>query len=82
MAHVGEKAIRTEGVLVVVGDLGFKCSNFLLELLICARECVGFKAIDGIPMLDGGNEPSCNVSGLFGGEVLGENVDCCLRGDR
>ena len=81
MACVGEEAVGAEGVFVIVGNLGFKRSDFLLKLLICARECVGFKAMDGVPMLDGGNEPSRNVSGLFGGEVLGENVDCCLRGD-
>src|SRR5579863_6682932 len=61
-----------------MGDLGFKRCDFLFELLICASESIGFKAVDGIPMLDGGNEPSRNVSGLFGGEVLGKNVDCCL----
>ena len=82
MASVSKESVRTEGVLMVVGDLGFKHSNLLLELLICVRECVGFKAVDGILMLDGGNEPSRNVSGLFGREVLSENVDCCLRGDR
>ena len=75
MAGVGKESVGAEGVLVVVGDLGFERSNFLLELLICMRESISFKAMDGIPMLDGGNEPSRNVSGLFGGEVLGKNVD-------
>ena len=81
MASVGKESVGAEGFLVVMSNLGFERSNLLLELLICTRECVGFEAMDGIPMLDGGNKPLCNVSGLFSGEVLGENVDCCLRGD-
>src|SRR5579863_6506407 len=81
LACVGEESVGAEGVLVVVGDLSFKCLNFLFELLICVSKSVGFKAIDGIPMLEGGNKPLCNVSGMFGGDVLGKNVDCWLRGD-
>ena len=61
---------------MVVGDLGFERSNFLLELLIVASECVGFKVVDGIPMLDGGKQASGDVPGTFGGDVLGEDVNC------
>ena len=75
LACVGEEVVGTRGVIVVVGDLGFKRSNLLLELLIVASECVGFKAMDGIVMLDGGNEASGNVPGAFGGEVLGEDAN-------
>ena len=60
---------------MVVGDLGFKQSHFLLELLICASKCVSFNAMDGIVMLKGGNKASGNVSGTLGGDVLGEDVD-------
>ena len=75
LSCVGNKIVRTEGVLVVVGDLGFERSNFLLELLICASECVSFNAMDGIVMLDGGNEPLGNILDVFGGEVLGKYVE-------
>ena len=36
---------------------------------------VGFKAMDGISMLDGGNETFGNVSGMFGRDVLGKDID-------
>ena len=75
MACVGEESVGARGVVVVVGDLGFKQRNFLLELLIVASESVGFKAVDGIPMLDGGNEASGDVSGTFSGDVLGKDID-------
>ena len=75
LAGVGEEAVGPEGVLMVMGDLSFECSDFLLELLICASESIGFKAVDGIPMLDGGNEASGNVPGTFGGDVLGKDAD-------
>ena len=75
MACVGKESIRAEGVLMIVGDLSFKRRNFLLELLICMRESIGFKAMNGILMLDGGNEPLCNVLGTFSRNVLGEDID-------
>jgi len=75
LACVGKESIRAEGVLMIVGDLSFKRCNFLLELLICMRESIGFKAMNGILMLDGGNEPLCNVLGTFGRNVLGEDID-------
>ena len=75
MACVREEAVGAWWVVVVVGDLGFERSNFLLELLIVASECVGFKAVDGIPMLDGSKEASGDVPGTFGGDVLGEDID-------
>src|SRR5579863_3812913 len=61
LSHVGDEVVGAEGVLVVMGNLGFERSNFLLELLICASECVGFKAVDGIVMLNGGNKPLCDI---------------------
>ena len=75
MSRVGDEVVRAEGVLVVVGDLGFERSNFLLELLICASEHVGFKAVDGIAMLNGGNESFCDVFDSVGWEVLGKDVE-------
>jgi len=75
LACVGEEPVGARGVVVVLGDLGFERSNFLLELLIVASESVGFKAVDGIPMLDGGNEASGDVSCALNGEVVGENAD-------
>ena len=75
MACVGKELVRAWWVVMVEGDLGFERSNLLLELLIVASKCVGFKAMDGIPMLDGGKEASGDVPGTFGGEVLGEDVD-------
>src|SRR5579863_9372236 len=75
LSRIGNKIVGTEGVGMVVGNLGFERSNLLLELLICASECIGFKIIDGIAMLDGGNEPFHNVSSSLSGEVLGEYVD-------
>ena len=60
---------------MVVGDLGFEQSNFLLKLLICASECVSFKAVDGILMLDGGNKALGDVPGTLGGDVLGKDID-------
>ena len=75
MACVGEEPVGAWGVVVVVGDLGFERSNLFLELLIVASERVGFKAVDGIPMLDGGNKALGDVSGTFGRDVLGEDID-------
>src|SRR5579863_1048575 len=81
LACVGEEVVGAWRVVVVVGNLSFERSNFLLELLIVASECVGFKAMDGIAMLNGGNEAPGNVPGAFDGEVVGEDVNCRLRGD-
>src|SRR5579863_5338764 len=53
LSCIGDKVVGAEGVLVVMGDLGFERSNFFLELLICASECIGFKAVNGIVMLNG-----------------------------
>jgi len=75
LACVGEEPVGARGVVVVLGDLGFKRRDFLLELLIVASESVGFKAMDGIPMLDGGNETLGDVSGAFDGEVVGQDTD-------
>src|SRR5579863_1340893 len=81
LSHVGDEVVGAKGVLVVVGDLGFERSNFLLELLICTSERVGFKVVDGIAMLNGGNEPFCDVLDSVGWEVLGKDVDGRLGRD-
>src|SRR5579863_1773066 len=75
LSRVGKEIVGTEGVFVIVGDLGFERSNLLLELLICMSECIGFNVMDGIAMLDGGNESLCDVLDSFCGKVLGEYVD-------
>src|SRR5579863_9914888 len=75
LSRVGDEVVGARGVLVVVGDLGFERSNFRLKLLICASECIGFKAVDGIAMLNGGNESLGDVFDSVGGEVLGEDVE-------
>src|SRR5579863_3778278 len=56
LSRVGNEIVGTEGVLVVMGDLGFERSHLLFELLICASECIGFNAMDGIAVLDSGNK--------------------------
>src|SRR5579863_2928511 len=76
LSHVGNEIVGTEGVFVVMGDLGFERSNLLFELLICASECVGFNAMDGIAVLDSGNKAFGNLLDLHGGQVLVKDVDC------
>src|SRR5579863_1153525 len=75
LSCIGNETVRAEGVLMIVGNLGFEHSNLLLELLICVSESISFKAMDGIPMLDGSNEPLCNILSMFSRDVLGEYVD-------
>src|SRR5579863_6063931 len=75
LSHVGNEMVGTEGVLVVVGDLGFERSNLFFELLICASESVGFNAMDGIAVLDGGDEAFSDLFDSLVGEVLVEYVD-------
>src|SRR5579863_8789158 len=72
LSHVGNEIVGTEGVLVVMGDLSFERSNLLFELLICVSECVGFNAMDGIVMLDGGNQSLRDVFDSSSREVLVE----------
>src|SRR5579863_303795 len=81
LSRVGNEIVGIKGVIVVVGDLGFKQSNLLLELLICTSECVGFNAMDGIAVLDSGNKSFGNLFDSFAGQVLGEYVDGRLGRD-
>src|SRR5579863_8863640 len=78
LSRVGNEIVGTEGVLVIVGDLGFERSNLLFELLICASESVGFNAMDGITVLDGGDEAFGDFFDSLVGEVLVEYVDSRL----
>ena len=57
--------VGADGIFIVMGDLGFERSHFLLELLICMSESISFNAMDGITMLKGGNEPFCDFLGAF-----------------
>src|SRR5579863_9546546 len=81
LSRVGNEIVGTEGVLVIVGDLGFERSNLLFELLICASESVGFNAMDGIAVLDSGNKALGDLFDSFIGQVLSEYVDGGLGGD-
>src|SRR5579863_1254570 len=75
LSRVGNEIVRTKGVVVVMGDLGFERSNSLLELLISASECIGFNAMDGIVVLDSGDKSFGNLFDSLVGQVLGEYVD-------
>src|SRR5579863_7670085 len=81
LSRVGNEIVGTEGVFVVVGDLGFERSNFLFELLICASECVGFNAMDGIAVLDSGNKALGDFLDSLAGRVLVEYINGRLGGD-
>src|SRR5579863_6505180 len=81
LSRVGNEMVGAEGVLVVMGDLGFERSNLLFELLICASESVGFNAMDGIAVLDGGDEALGDLLDSFVREVLVEYVDGGLGRD-
>src|SRR5579863_582617 len=72
LSHVGNEIVGTEGVFVVMGDLGFERSNLLLELLICASERIGFNAMDGIAVLDSGNRSFGNLFDSSDGQILVE----------
>src|SRR5579863_1010736 len=61
LSRVGNEIVGTEGIVVVVGDLGFERSNSLLELLISMSERIGFNAMDGIAVLDSGDKSFGNV---------------------
>src|SRR5579863_8679831 len=75
LSRVGNEIVGTEGVFVIVGDLGFERSNFFFELLICASESVGFNAMDGVAVLDSGNKALGDLLDSIVGQVLVEYVD-------
>jgi len=66
LPRVEKEVVRAEGVFVIVGDLSFEQSNFLLKLLICASKRVGFNVMDGIAMLDGSNKSFCDILDSLG----------------